>query len=172
MNMSGKRIHRKIERTPEEQRQLDEIRVRFQRARPGLEDLLASGDVTDVVSQGEYLDLRAMLAELKRHRQRQGLSLADVAERSGRPFRLTAAAAAENKRSSVTGHLQPAGRQQLAVYGSAVLVQRDPDFSHSGQVRKGPVPGTNVRAADDHTAAGFKYHRPAAGVRPVPDNAR
>jgi predicted transcriptional regulator len=83
MNMSGKRIHRKIERTPEAQRQLDEIRERFQRERPGLEDLLASGDVTDVVSQGEYLDLRAMLAELKRHRQRQGLSLADVAERSG-----------------------------------------------------------------------------------------
>ena len=83
MNMSGKRIHRKIERTPEEQRKLDEIRERFQRERPGLEDLLASGDITDVVSQGEYLDLRAMLAELKRHRQRQGLSLADVAERSG-----------------------------------------------------------------------------------------
>lgn len=83
MKMSAKRIHRKVERTPEEQRQLDEIRERFQRERPGLDDLLASGDVTDVVSQGEYLDLRAMLAELKKHRQRQGLSLADVAERSG-----------------------------------------------------------------------------------------
>ena len=81
--MSAKRIHRKVERTPEEQRQLDEIRERFQGERPGLDDLLASGDVTDVVSQGEYLDLRAMLAELKKHRQRQGLSLADVAERSG-----------------------------------------------------------------------------------------
>ena len=81
--MSAKRVHRKIVRTPEEQRQLDEVRKRFQRERPGLDDLLASGDVTDVVSQGEYLDLRAMLAELKKHRQRHGLSLADVAERSG-----------------------------------------------------------------------------------------
>ena len=81
--MSKERIHRKIERTPEEQRRLEEIRERFQRERPGLDDLRDSGDVTDVVSHGEYLDLRAMLAELKKHRQRQGLSLADVAERSG-----------------------------------------------------------------------------------------
>lgn len=81
--MSAKRIHRRIERTPEQQRRLDEIRERFQREKPGIEDLLASGDASEVVSQGEYLDLRAMLATLKRHRERQGLSLADVAERSG-----------------------------------------------------------------------------------------
>ena len=81
--MSAKRIHRKIERTPEDQQRLDEIRERFQGERPGLGDLLDSGDVTEVISQGEYLDLRAMLGELKQHRQRQGLSLADVAERSG-----------------------------------------------------------------------------------------
>jgi predicted transcriptional regulator len=81
--MSAKRIHRKIERTPEEQRRLEEIRERLQRQRPGLEDLLASGDATEVVSQGEYLDLRVMLAALKKHRKRQGLSLAHVAQRSG-----------------------------------------------------------------------------------------
>ena len=81
--MSAKRIHRKIERTPEDQQRLDEIRERFQRERPGLDDLLASGDVTEVISQGEYLDLRAMLGELKQHRQRQGLSLSGVAQRSG-----------------------------------------------------------------------------------------
>jgi len=81
--MTTKRMHRKMERTPEEQRRLEEIRERFQRERPGLDDLLASGDVTEVVPQGEYLDLLAMLAELKKHRQRRGLTLADVAERSG-----------------------------------------------------------------------------------------
>jgi len=81
--MTTKRMHRKIERTPEEQRRLEEIRERFQRERPGLDDLLANGDVTEVVPQGEYLDLLAMLAELKKHRLRRGLSLADVAERSG-----------------------------------------------------------------------------------------
>jgi predicted transcriptional regulator len=81
--MSGKRIHRKIERTPEQQRQLKEIRARFQRERPGLEDLLTTGDAAEVVPQGEYLELRAMLGTLKKHRERQGLSLADVADRSG-----------------------------------------------------------------------------------------
>jgi len=81
--MSAKRNHRKIERTPDQQRRLKEIRERFQRERPGLDELLASGDATEAVSQGEYLDLRVMLAALKKHRERQGLSLADVAGRSG-----------------------------------------------------------------------------------------
>jgi predicted transcriptional regulator len=81
--MREKRIHRKIERTPEQQRQLNEVRERFQRERPGLDDLLASGDATEVVPQGEYLELRAMLGTLKKHRERQGLSLTDVANRSG-----------------------------------------------------------------------------------------
>jgi DNA-binding XRE family transcriptional regulator len=81
--MSKRRTHRKIERTPEQQRRLEEIRERFQRERPGLEDLLATGDATEVVPQGEYLELRAMLGALKKHREHQGLSLTDVANRSG-----------------------------------------------------------------------------------------
>jgi predicted transcriptional regulator len=81
--MDGKRIHRKIERTAEERRQLGEIRDRFQRQKPGLDDLLAKGDAAEVVSQGEYVDLRKMLAALKKHREKRGLSLADIAEKSG-----------------------------------------------------------------------------------------
>ena len=81
--MSGKRIHRDMPRTPEEKRRLQEIRERFQQERPGLDDLFASGDATEVVAQGEYLDLCTMLTALKRHRERQGLSLSDVAARSG-----------------------------------------------------------------------------------------
>jgi DNA-binding XRE family transcriptional regulator len=81
--MESKRIHRQVERTPEEKQRLAEIRARFQSERPGLEDLLASGDATEVVSHAEYLDLLKMLAGLKRHREAQGLSLTAVAERSG-----------------------------------------------------------------------------------------
>ena len=81
--MSAKRVQRKSARTRDEQRQLEELRERFQRERPSLEELLASGDAAEAVSQGEYLDLRMMLATLKRHRERQGLSLTDVAQRSG-----------------------------------------------------------------------------------------
>ena len=62
---------------------MEKIRERFQRQRPGLEDLLASGDAKEVVPQGEYMELRAMLGKLKKHRERQGLSLTDVANRSG-----------------------------------------------------------------------------------------
>ena len=81
--MSARRIHRKIERTPEQQRQLEEVRKRFQQERPGLDALLAEGDAAEVVSQGEYLDLRRMLAALQKCRERRGLSLTDAANRSG-----------------------------------------------------------------------------------------
>jgi len=75
--------HRKIERTPEHQREIEAIRERFRRERPSLRKLRESGDVSEVVSQGEYVSLLAMLAALKKHREAKGLSLADVAERSG-----------------------------------------------------------------------------------------
>jgi predicted transcriptional regulator len=81
--MSAKRIHQKIKRSPEQQKQLAKIRRRFQSERPGMEDLLSSGEATEAVSQGEYLDLRVMLAKLKKHRESQGLSLTDVAKRCG-----------------------------------------------------------------------------------------
>lgn len=81
--MTAKRIHRKMERTPEQQRELKELRERLQQQRPNLDDFAASGDIGEVVSQGEYLDLCALLGKLKKHRERQGLSLADVSQRSG-----------------------------------------------------------------------------------------
>jgi DNA-binding XRE family transcriptional regulator len=81
--MNPKRLHRKIERTADEKRWLKEIRERFQRERPGPDDLLASGDATEFVSHGEYLHLLSLLAALKQRRESLGLSLADVAERSG-----------------------------------------------------------------------------------------
>jgi len=77
------RIHRKIERSPEENRRLLDIQARFQAGRPGLQDLLASGDATEVIPHSEYLDLLAMLGKLKKHRELRGLSLSDVADRCG-----------------------------------------------------------------------------------------
>jgi len=79
----AKRLQRRIERTPEERRQLKEIRERFQREKPSLKRLLASGDATEVVSQGEYVGLLKLLGALKRHRETRGMSLADVSARSG-----------------------------------------------------------------------------------------
>lgn len=83
MKTNKKRIHRKIKRSPQEMRRLENVRRRFQREQPGLNDLLASGDASEVVSQGEYLDLMTMLSTLKKHRKHKSLSLADVAKRCG-----------------------------------------------------------------------------------------
>ena len=79
----AKRTHRKIERMPEHQQQIDAIRERSRQQRPSLRKLRDSGDVSEVVTQGEYVGLLAMLAALKKHREAKGLSLADVAERCG-----------------------------------------------------------------------------------------
>ena len=79
----AKPAHRKIERTPEHQREIEAIRERFRRERPSLKKLQESGEVDEVVTQGEYVSLLAMLAALRKHREAKGLSLADVARRCG-----------------------------------------------------------------------------------------
>jgi DNA-binding XRE family transcriptional regulator len=78
-----KRVTLKIERTPEELAELREERARFSRERPGPEDLIASGEYEGPYRQGNIMALLSAVAELKRHRDEQGLSLADVSERSG-----------------------------------------------------------------------------------------
>ena len=50
--MTIKRIHRKIERTPEEQARIEAIRQRFQADRPTPDELLASGDVERICTLG------------------------------------------------------------------------------------------------------------------------
>lgn len=77
------RIHRKTERTPEEQARIREIRERFQRERPSLEELVASGDCDPPVPQGAYRELRVLMQKLRTAREGLGLSLADVAEHTG-----------------------------------------------------------------------------------------
>lgn len=81
--MESKRIHRRIERTPEEREALQRIRERFQSQRPSMEELLATGDVSEFVPLGEYLSIRSTLLALQEQRERKGLSIATVAERSG-----------------------------------------------------------------------------------------
>jgi hypothetical protein len=78
-----RRIYRKTERTPEEVAELKAERERFSRDRPFPEDLITSGDHDGPYRQGDILALLSALAALKQERGRQGLSLADVSERSG-----------------------------------------------------------------------------------------
>ena len=79
----AKRSHRRTEGTPEHQQEIEAIRERFRRERPSLQKLRESGGVSEVVTQGEYVNLLAMLAALKKHREAKGRTLADIAERSG-----------------------------------------------------------------------------------------
>jgi len=80
--MGAKRTHRKIDRSPGEKARLRHVREHFQRTRPTPDELLASGDVDEFITLGEYLDLRDAVQTLKQERERKGLSLTTVAERS------------------------------------------------------------------------------------------
>lgn len=81
--MGLQRIRRTTSVPPEERARLQATRERFQRERPTLEQLLASGEYNESIPQGAYLELRQLMHALRAERQRQGLSLADVAKRSG-----------------------------------------------------------------------------------------
>src|SRR5687768_13047212 len=80
--MVRKSIPKKALKTPAEVKRLTAIRQRFQRERPSLESLLASGNY-DVMPQGEYFALMRAVCELKEIRQQQKLSLATLSKRSG-----------------------------------------------------------------------------------------
>ena len=69
--------------TPEERKELDRLADRIQTERPTITDLVASGNYDGPLPLGVYQDYVLAMLELKRAREEQGLSLADVAERSG-----------------------------------------------------------------------------------------
>src|SRR5438876_5169652 len=82
-NVVVERIHQKTERTPEEKARIQAIREKFQREKPSLEDLLATGEYDGPVPQGAYLELRHLMHILRKAREGLGLSLADIAEHTG-----------------------------------------------------------------------------------------
>ena len=59
------------------------IRERFQREKPSLEELVSSGEYNEPLPMDEYLSIRQAIFALKAAREAAGLSLADVAERTG-----------------------------------------------------------------------------------------
>ena len=77
------RIHRDMKWTPEDRARHKAIREKFQKERPTMEELLATGEYVGPIPLGVYFELRVALHELKKAREAAGLSLADVAERSG-----------------------------------------------------------------------------------------
>jgi DNA-binding XRE family transcriptional regulator len=81
--MALRSVYRKTERTPEELASLRADRERFQRERPGLDDLIASGEYEGPYRQSDILELLELLAGLREARSRAGLTLDQVSALSG-----------------------------------------------------------------------------------------
>ena len=83
--MKARRIFRENRQTAEERVREQSLRAKLQKERPSLEDLVRSGecDPDAVMTMGMYFDVQRALQALKRERQRSGLSISAVAERSG-----------------------------------------------------------------------------------------
>jgi len=83
MSREKKRLHSKINWTPEDRARHQAIRAKFQAERPTLEQLVGGGEYGEPILQGAYWELSRIIASLREERERQGLSLGDMAKRSG-----------------------------------------------------------------------------------------
>jgi DNA-binding XRE family transcriptional regulator len=81
--MSAKRNGAKVQFTPEQLAEHRRIRELFADWHPSPEELIASGEGKNFALIGEYRYLRKFLAEMKKVRERAGLSLAEVSSRCG-----------------------------------------------------------------------------------------
>jgi hypothetical protein len=83
--MKARHIFRANPNTAEERARERALRKKLQKDKPSLEDLLRSGacDPDSVMTMGMYFDVQKALQTLKRERVRCGLSIGDVAARSG-----------------------------------------------------------------------------------------
>ncbi len=78
-----RRTDSRVERTPEEAAELRAVRERFQREKPTLEEVLAATGQTEAIPLGEYLHAQELLLALRKERERQQVTLAQLAERTG-----------------------------------------------------------------------------------------
>ena len=78
-----RRTASRVERTPQELAELWAVRERFQREKPTLEQVLASTGQTEAIPLGEYLHAQELLRALRRERERQQVTLTQLAKRTG-----------------------------------------------------------------------------------------
>src|SRR5438105_7246002 len=83
--MKAQRIVRANRKTAEERANERALRDKLQQEKPSLADLIRTGecDPDAVMTMGMYFDVQRALQALKREREESGLSIGDVAERSG-----------------------------------------------------------------------------------------
>jgi ribosome-binding protein aMBF1 (putative translation factor) len=83
--MKARRLFRASRKTAEERVREQALRDKLQKERPSLEDLVRKGacDPDAVMTMGMYFDIQGALQALKREREQSGVSIGDVAKRSG-----------------------------------------------------------------------------------------
>lgn len=69
--------------TKAEKQRLAAIRERYQRDKPGLAELVASGEYSEPISQGGFWQLAEAAEALKAERKKACVTLAEVSKRSG-----------------------------------------------------------------------------------------
>jgi ribosome-binding protein aMBF1 (putative translation factor) len=83
--MKARRIFRANQKTAEERAREQALREKLRKEKPSLEDLVQGGDCDPdaVMTMGMYFDVQRALQALKHEREQRGLTIKDVAERSG-----------------------------------------------------------------------------------------
>lgn len=83
--MKAQRLFRANRKTPAERAREKILREKIHKEKPSIEDLIRTGacDPDAVMTMGMYFDIQRALQALKQERERSGLSIRDVAERSG-----------------------------------------------------------------------------------------
>lgn len=81
--MPRKRTYSKDRLTAEQVARDRTLRAKYQAERPSLENLVARGEYTEPLPQGEFLTLMEFAAAIKEIRQGMNMSLADLSEVSG-----------------------------------------------------------------------------------------
>lgn len=81
--MAKNRAVRKNVRTPQQVERDKQLRAKYQTTRPSLDDLQKSDDYLPAITQGELFEVLDFAVRIKARREQIGLSLADVAARSG-----------------------------------------------------------------------------------------
>lgn len=79
----AKRVVGGLSRTAEQKKREQETHERFLREQPTLEELVASGEYTEPISQADFWELRDALVALRKHREAAGISLSLLAARTG-----------------------------------------------------------------------------------------
>ena len=79
--------HDKPALSPEQQAAVKAIRDRSRSERPGPDELIDRGEIDELVPQAQYIELRSLMVRLRDARERMGLSLTDLSERTGLTLR-------------------------------------------------------------------------------------